>query len=279
MKITLWLRAMLHEPLVHFLLAGMAVFVFFTWRGTEVDPASRTITISEEQVERLTASWTQTWQRQPSLEEIDGLIRDYIKDEIYTREALRLGLDQDDIIIRRRLRSKMEFMATSQLENAPADDATLQTWLNKNSTKYAIDSKFSFDQVYLKAADEGAVRLRSAALLKRLARGADWTDIGDPISLPSHMENVIADDIKREFGNEFAASLIEQKSPEWVGPIASGFGFHLVRLRNVEVSGLPRLKDVRQQVENDWRSATLRVREAKAYQLLLDSYSVNIEKP
>jgi peptidyl-prolyl cis-trans isomerase C len=99
-----WLR----EPLVHFLAAGLAVFAFAALRDAPVDPASRTIIVSEKQVSRLVAQWQTAWGRTPTQREIDALIRDHIKEEVYYREAQRLGLDEDDPIIRRRLRAKME---------------------------------------------------------------------------------------------------------------------------------------------------------------------------
>jgi hypothetical protein len=273
------LRAILKEPLIQFLLAGLALFLFFAWRGDSVDPESRTITITEQQVERLAASWKQTWQRPPTQAEIDGLIRDYIKEELYYREGIRMGLDQDDLIIRRRIRSKMEFMASSEAENARPDEASLQAILDKNPQKYATDARYSFDQVYVSAQDEAAGRARAGQLLTSLNAGTKWEGLGDSISLPRSMDSADRTRIARDYGDEFAAALTGVKSGVWSGPIVSGFGFHLVRVKAVQSSGKPRLADVRKQVENDWRAATIREREAKAYQMLLDSYTIKIAKP
>lgn len=89
------------EPLVHFLAAGLLIFLIFAWRGYDSDPASRTIIIDEAQAARLAKSFENSFQRRPSAAELDRLIREYIKDEIYYREAIRLGLDSDDPVIRR----------------------------------------------------------------------------------------------------------------------------------------------------------------------------------
>ncbi len=273
------LRFWLHEPLVHFLAAGFLVFLFFSWRGETVDPASRTITISAAQIEQLAGGWAETWNRPPTQVEIDGLIRDSIKEEIYNREAKRMGMDVDDPVIRRRLRSKMEFLESSEIENAVPDDATLQAWLDKHSQKYVEDVRYSFDQIYLKAQTGDAVSGRAKQILIALKKGADWQDMGDTISLPKFMENASKTEIARTFGDDFAASLGDQNSGRWIGPIASGFGVHLVRIRNVQASATPSLKQVRQQVENDWRSATLKDRMDKSYQTLLDGYTIKIAKP
>jgi peptidyl-prolyl cis-trans isomerase C len=274
-----YLRAALKEPLVHFLLAGLALFLFFAWRGDAVDPESRTITITEAQVEQLAANWAQTWQRPPTQTEIDGLIRDHVKEEVYYREGLRLGLDKDDAIIRRRIRSKMEFLAGSELENEAPDDATLQALLDKNPQAYALDARYSFDQIYLAAQDEAAARARATQMLAALNTGADWQSLGDSISLPRSAESVDRTRMTSDFGDDFAASLAGLKPGAWAGPVASGFGLHLVRIRAVQGSAKPKLADVRQKLENDWRAQTAKEREAKAYQALLDGYTIKIAKP
>lgn len=267
-----WLK----EPFVHFLIAGLALFAFFAIRGEDIDPQSRVITIDEEQVSRLAASWQQTWQRPPTPAEIDTLIRDLIKEEIYYREALRLGLDSDDTVIRRRLRAKMEYLATAEAENAPVDDATLQAWLDKNPARYAAGTRYSFDQIYLGNGDpdQAAARARDA-----LAQGNRWTAAGEPISLPASIDGQTLAAVSRDFGEAFAGNLGRLTEGTWSGPVASGFGSHLVRLRRVDRGVPAKLADVRQQVENDWRAATQKAREAKAYQALLDGYTIKIAKP
>lgn len=270
-----WLR----EPLVHFLIAGALIFLFFAWRGPVIDVGDRRIVVNEAQVQRLATIWSQTWQRPPSATELDGLIRDTIKEEIYYREALRLGLDKDDAIIRRRLRSKMEFLATSETDNTLPTDIVLQAWLDTHSARYATDPLISFDQVYVRATDGDSATARAKNLLVRLRAHAKAATLGDPISLPPTMQAASKSDISREFGDEFTAALSDFPVGEWRGPIASGFGLHLVRVRAVTASRHPKLSHVRQTVENDWRAATRERRENQAYQVLLDGYKVEIERP
>ena len=274
------LRSLSHEPLAHFLLGGLAIFLFFAWRGTEVDPASRTIVIDEPQVERLATQFSRTFRRTPTTQEIDGLIRDYIKEEVYNREALRLGLDRDDTVIRQRLRQKMEFLARSSAESEQPSDADLQRMLDANPAKYGSGAVISFDQIYL---GEGAIaEARAKALLARLGRTDNWRGLGDPLSVPASMERATQADIERQFGDIFAselASLASEPAEVWRGPVPSGFGAHLVRLRAATLPQPPKLSEVRQQVENDWRAATIDRREAAAYQALLDGYTIRIEKP
>jgi peptidyl-prolyl cis-trans isomerase C len=271
-----WLR----EPLVHFLIAGAAIFAFYAWRGDAVEVGDRRIVVREEQVQRLANIWSQTWQRPPSVKELDGLIRDYIKEEVYYREAIRLGLDTDDAIIRRRLRAKMEFLASSEAETMVARDAVLQAWLDAYPARYATDPLISFQSVYVSTSgDEAAALSRAKALLAQLQGGAAPQGLGDPISLPKNLTRATAEAIDRQFGEAFAAKLIAVPKGVWSGPVTSGFGLHLVRIDAVGAAHPPKLSEVRQRVENDWRSATRLTRENQAYQMLLDGYDIKIERP
>jgi hypothetical protein len=269
-----WGRAALNEPLVQFLIGGLAVFLLFAWRGEDIDPESRRITVTVDTAQQLAARFEQTMQRTPTPAEMDGIIRDYVREEVYYREARRLGLDVDDAVIRRRLRSKMEYLARAEAEAGKVDDATLQRWLDRNVVRYASEAKFSFEQIYLGDDPAGA-----EAAFAALQKGIDWTDLGSPISLPKSMERSSTAEIARIFGDDFAASLAKLKPGGWGGPVGSGFGQHLVRIRSVSVPTPPKLADIRQLVENDWRADTAAEREAKAYQALLDGYDIRIEKP
>ncbi len=279
MKIMERVRELAREPLAHFLIAGALVFLVASWRGSVVDPADRTITIDEAKVTWLARQFEQTWQRTPSPAEIDQLIRDYVKEEVYYREALRMGLDQDDPIIRRRLRSKMEFLASSEVESTVPDNVELQALLDKNPARYATQARFSFDQVYLGDASDDAVRDAASGVLVQLKRGENPARLSRAISLPASLEDADADSVTRRFGDDFAPALAKAPIGTWIGPVASGYGLHLVRVRKAEAGVKPKLADVRQRVENDWRAETLETRTARAYQVLLDGYRVKIEKP
>lgn len=266
----------LREPLVHFLIAGAAIFLVYTWRGSPVDVGDRKIVISEAQVRQIVLRWSEAWQRPPTPTELDGLIRDQIKEEIYYREALRLGLDREDPVVRRRLRAKMEEISGSEVENQRADDPTLQALLDRDPARYAADPLYSFDQVYLGMSSDEAIEL---PLLARLNQGAAPEGLGESLSIAARFEATRRSDIVRLFGDDFAAALAKLSRGAWVGPVISGYGVHLVRLRAVRSPEKPKLADVRQAVENDWRSATRERREAKAYQTLLDGYDIEIERP
>lgn len=279
MALTSHFKTILREPLTHFILAGLAIFGLSGLQEVPVDPESRTIRIDEAQVSRLTTGFAQSWQRPPSRQEVDGLIRDYIREEIYYREAIRLGLDKDDPIVRRRMRSKMEFLSRSEIESAAPTDATLQAWLDRSPARYANDAAYSFDQLYVAGNDPSRARRRALSIQQALASGVSEKNLGDPLSIPENMENARYSDISRTFGEDFARALKSLPVGRWIGPVASGFGAHVVRVRAVTIPQKPSLADVRQRVENDWREATIEAREARAYQALLDGYRIKIDRP
>ena len=264
------------EPLVQFLLAGAVIFAVFAWRGADTNLGARRIEVTEDRVDRLATRWAQTWQRPPTATELDGLIRDYVKEEVYYREALRLELDQDDPVIRRQLRSKMEFLATAELENAVPTEAELQKWLDSHPGLYGADPQFTFQQVYVGAGADSAKALR---LLAQLKAGAAPEGLAERLSAPMTMTAATAMEADRVFGDEFAAALASLPVGQWAGPVTSGFGLHLVRVSKVAATGKPVLAQIRQSVENDWRAANRDQAEARAYQTLLDGYDVVIAPP
>ncbi len=260
------------EPLVHFLIAGALIFAMFG--GASRDPASRTITVNETEVRALVEQWNQTWRRQPTAAEFDGLVRDYVKDEIYYREAIRLGLDKDDVIMRRRMRAKMEFLVAAQAESEMPSDTALQAWLDGHQKDYATAPAISFDQIYL-----GNDAARSGQVLAQLQHGASPETLGAPLSVPATLDATRSDEIDRQFGDGFAARLASQPIGQWSGPVLSGFGQHIVRVRKVAPGSVPPLAEIHKAVENDWREANRARREDRAYQALLDGYTIRIAKP
>ncbi|WP_338465568.1 peptidylprolyl isomerase [Novosphingobium sp. ZN18A2] len=269
-------RAMLREPLVHFLLAGAAIFAI--WSNVPPDPGERRIVVSEAMVTRLVDRWMETYHRPPTQDEIDGMIRDDVKDQVYYREAQRLGLDRDDEVVIKRMRNKMESLAMSDAQAATPSDAELQALLDKDPAKYAPNPVYAFDQVYL-GDDTPANRAAAKTALARLRAGADPRSIGKPIPLPMHFDGVSSADIADQLGDDFAGALLKLPEGQWTGPVTSGVGLHLVRIDKRVLPRKPTLDEVRQRVENDWRSARSKQAIDKAFNEMVNGYDVVIEKP
>lgn len=263
MKLPGWTR----EPLVHFLCAGAAIWLVLVAQGEPVDPASRTIAVTREDRARLALQWERMFQRPPTDAELDRLTEQFIREEVLYREAIRLGLDRDDAVLRKRLASKMDYLATSMVETAGVSDETLQRWLDQHPERFAPEVRYSFDQRWF--ADRAAAT--------QAAGRADPP--GEPISLPARMERAPRAEVERQFGLAFAEAL-DRTGPgaRWHGPVASGFGWHVVRLRAREIGAVPALAEIRDRVEADWRSETAAERKEAAYRVLRESYRVTIAR-
>ena len=178
-------RRVLREPLLHFAVLGLGLFALFSAVGGE-DPGSRRIVVANGTLENLAATFALTWQRPPTQSELEGLVADHVREEILYREAVALGLDADDVIVRRRMRQKMELLAESFGESAEPDEADLEAWLREHPDRYRSETRLGLRQVYLSRDARGAdVESDAARLLETLR--ADSTDdpsaLGDPISL------------------------------------------------------------------------------------------------
>ena len=261
--------AVLREPLVHFAILGALIFALF---GNATSADERRIVIDAARVERIAGQYAQNFRRAPSAAELDALIRDDVKEEVYYREALRLGLDRDDEVVRRRMRVKMETFGDTAEDIAAPDDATLQRWLAAHPDRFAGEATYAFDQRYLGTDAAGAL-----AALSELRAGRDFA--GAAIPLPARFEAIGAGEAAGLFGDEFAAALDRLPPGKWSGPVGSGLGQHLVRVRERHPAAPPSLTTIRQTVENDWRAAMARARTERAYRALLKRYDVVIEKP
>lgn len=260
------------EPLVHFLVAGAFIFALDACVGGDGAESDR-IVVTVEQVEQLALLWERTWGRPPTDEELQGTVRDYIKDEVYYREALKLGLDVNDQVIRRRMRQKLEFFVVEDAAGQAPEMSVLEQWYAQEAGRYQAPATFTFDQVYFAAPDE--TRMEKA--LRDLDAGSDPGSMGDRISLPRSMEAATTASVAREFGSVFADKLPGLPRDQWSGPVASGLGIHLVKLRDMTPARQLAFDDVRLEVERDWR-AEMRVKaEEEAYAIMQANYDIQIE--
>lgn len=267
---------LLREPLVHFLAAGALIFVILS--GRPPDAGERRILVNEALVTGLVNGYVQAFRRPPNDEELDGLIRDYVRGEVYYREALRLGLDRDDEVVKKRLRNKMLAIAGAEAEATKPSDADLQALLDKNPARYAQPPRYTLEQRYL-GPDSPALRAAAKQQIAQLKPGAAPALTGEPFPLPARLADTPLFDIASQFGDEFAAALAAAPVSQWSGPVQSGFGLHLVRIERREAPPPPRLEDLRQRLENDWRSAAVRKAEEDNLNALLKGYDVVIERP
>ena len=271
-KIGAWLRPMLAEPVTHFLLAGLVVYALLAGRAPDL--GERRILVNRSVVTALVQRWQDSFHYPPSQSEIDGLIRDYVADQVYYREALRLGLDKDDEVVVRRMRRKLEQSAASEAETRTPSDRELQALIDKDPARYAPEPRLSFEQVYL-GADSPTTRAAAAEGLDRSARGEAVA--GVPAPLERTFAGLDSSTIAGRFGDAFAVSLAGLPVGRWQGPVVSGLGLHLVRITARIAAQKPKLEQVRQRVENDWRAAAVREAEAADYARMTKGYDIVID--
>jgi hypothetical protein len=267
-------RRVLREPLLHFLLLGLALFLYYG-RVAPDDDGGKRIVVSQAQVDLLSTQFQATWSRPPTPDELNGLVESYIRDEILYREGRSLGLDQDDAVIKRRVRQKLDVMIEESIAQNSPTDADLQAYLDANPETFRKPPVVSFEQVYFGA--EGDVDSKLARARSALQQGADPATLGQPTLLPARQDRMPLDLVARDFGKEFADSLAGLTVGEWSQPVSSGFGMHLVRINAVEPAQLPALDAVRDIVAREWENARRKRAQASALAELRKQYEVEIQ--
>jgi len=254
-------KALAREPLLHFLLIGLALFLLYG-HVSPGDSDSRRIVVTQSQVDDMVRQYQSTWTRSPSPSEIRGLIDTYIHDEIVYREGLSMGLDKDDAVIKRRIRQKYELIAEEDERSEPTD-AELAAYLKAHPAEFLRPAIVSFDQLYFDSAITGpeAVGVVKAALRE----GANPATLGQPSMLPRHVVNGEIDLVARELGDNFSKRVAVAPLGIWVGPLVSGIGVHLVRVSSRTQPALPPLSQIRAAVEREWESD-------RRYRSSLDDY-------
>jgi hypothetical protein len=276
------MKNILREPLLHFLLLGAAIFLVYLWIHPPGTAASgNQISLGPNELARMAQIFQTQWQRPPTPEEMDGLVRAQLKEEVLYREALAMGLEKDDQIVRRRLAQKMEFLMTDVTDPGTVEDKVLQAFYEKNAARYSRPAQWTFRQIYFspdkrgqRVAHEAKVLL---ATLQATHAGMDaHADAGDRIMLQPRYDRVSTDDIARDFGREFADKLAGLTPGRWQGPLASGFGLHLVYIRKREDAAAPSLDAVREQVRNDYLYDLRQKRSDELVEKLKARYDITI---
>ena len=259
----------------------MLFTVYRLMSGTDSPPEE--IVVSAGQIEHLAAGYARTWHRQPTDAELKGLIDDWVRDEIATREAMALGLDKDDTVIRRRLRQKLDFVSEDLADQAEPTDTELSDYLKAHPESFRIEPRFTFSQVFLDPDRHGDQLSRDAtrllAQLRKTGGQADILALGDSLLLEQTFRSVSTREVAVQFGEAFAARLAELPTGEWQGPVESGYGMHIVFINERTKAQTPALLEVRDDVRREWQNAHRLASNRKFYEDLLKRYTVTIERP
>jgi hypothetical protein len=276
------MKKLLKDPLLHFLLIGAALFLVFGLIKSPAGIEENRIIITSGDIEALQANFARTWQRPPTESEVSGLIEDRVRDEIAYREAVAMGLDQGDSVIRRRLRMKMELIVEDVAGFSPPTDEDLETYLAEYRESFRQQPQVSFIHVYLNSDKRGArVEDDAREILARLSAAgidADPESYGDPSMLPKELPLYYIKDIGRLFGVDFSRQILEVKPGAWTGPVWSSYGLHLVYVRERIEGRDPKLDEVRKEVEREWSALRRKEFKQATYKKLRERYTVTIEE-
>lgn len=272
------LKRLLREPLLHFLLIGAGLFLLFEVSQEQIPDAPDRIVVSPGQLQQLQAQFKRTWMSEPGQQELDKMIKGYVRDEVYYREALALGLDRNDPQVRQRMRLKLEFLLEDLTAEEPPGDELLNEFMQQNEQRFFIQPQVSFQQLYLNPDKRADLDADAKRILKQLQQGVAVTTLGDATMLPYELTQASQNKIRQSFGEAFAADVVKLPVGDWSGPVYSQLGVHLVRVSEHAAGYLPELAQVRDQIERDYLAQRRQQLKDKAYEKLLEGYEVVIQE-
>lgn len=269
------LRTAIREPLLHFVAIGAVLFAITALREQQTEHSEIRITSGE--VEQLAAFWETQAQRKPTADEMRALLEERIDEEVLAREAVRLGLDRDDVIVRRRLAQKMAFVSDDLSVIAEPSEAELREYFDAHRETYATPDLYALRHVYFNPDRRPALDADAQRALQRLTRGANADEVGDPFMLPRELADVSRDDIARDFGSIFADAVTGSAPGTWSGPVRSPFGVHLVKLESHTLRSIAKFEDVRDRVREAYLAQKQREANAALRAKLREQYKIVVE--
>ena len=268
------MEKILKEPLVHFLLLGLAIFIFYGLVNDDAATTNETIIIHDNDVERLIQNYQKSWNEYPDDKTIKKLVDDYVRSEVLYNEALQLNLDHNDEIIKRRLMQKYEFLIEDLASQNPIDDETLKAYWHENKDKYKSPALYSFQQYYF-----NPELVDDAESLARANLSNAQT--GNVKSHNSHLqfENISMDEeqIARIYGQAFSSHVIDLEIKKWMGPIKSGYGYHLVHVTSKEQAELSNFENVKEDVTRDYRDEFLVKQNDQLYKAVKEKFEIDFD--
>jgi hypothetical protein len=268
---TLW-----REPLLHFLLIGFALFLYYALVGENAEAPPKRIHVDRGQVQQLASNFERTWSRPPTQQELDAMVESHVREEVFYREAMAMGLDQNDPMVRRRMRMKLEFML-EDLSGQDANDEVLRDFLKQNPDRFRDEVQVSFRQVYLNPDQRPELETDARRLLSRLNSGGDPETLGDRTLVPLAYQLAPQREVARDFGDQFAGEIAAMPLGEWRGPVYSPFGAHLVKVDSRTDARLPELAEIRDEVLREYLAEKKEQQKKLAYEKLREGYDVSVE--
>ena len=233
------------QRLFIFLILGIVILFVDLFSNKENE---NNITIFESEINSLIGTWVNQVGREPTLQEIDGIIKQLLDEEILYREAIKLGLDKNDIIIKRRLAQKIGFLRQEAVSSVPTEEE-LNVFYESNKEKYKVEKKITFSHIYF--SDEESNSDQAISALNQIKSGSSTSNFGEPFLLGKNFSSKTITEIERSFGSNFSDKIQTAAVKEWAGPLLSEYGYHLVYINSITDPFLPNLKDIENLVASD----------------------------
>lgn len=271
----------LRDPLIHFIAVAAIVFAAHAVWQARTARADATIVITAEEIERMAALYTSEAGALPGDADMAAMLTDHVRDEALAREARRLGLDQNDTIITRRLAQKMSFVVSDIQEDPVPTEQALRDWHASHPERFTRPALLTFSHIYFSPdmRGEAATAAAEAALLRLNGPNPPAsTTLGDPFMLQRQYGDIPFRELSRQFGNAFAEALSALPVSEaWQGPVMSAYGVHLVRVDQSRPATLPTFEDIEAEVRKDWLDQQRLEANEQAIEDIIARYEVEIE--
>ena len=277
-------QRLLREPLLHFLLIGAALFGLDAALrpAASGDHGSKQIQLGLGDLSQLSLAFQAQWRRPPTPEELSNLIEDRIREEILYREALAMGLDRDDSIVKRRMAQKMQFLAEDVAAAREPGPDELKAWYAAHRGEFAQPPRISFRHVYFSPDRRGErARADAAEALAKLAGQPQDSPLAaaDPFPFQDYYGDRTTDLLARDFGPGFAQAVAKLAPGSWQGPIESGYGWHLVFVDSLVPGRIPDFEEIEPDVKTAWLTDQKEQAWGKAYDEMRAKYTVLLPAP
>jgi parvulin-like peptidyl-prolyl isomerase len=273
------MRKLLKEPLAHFLVLGGLLFIIYGWMNPAAQDSSRTIRITAAEIAWLTETWSGQWRRQPTEEELRGLVSDYVRERLLAREAIELGLDDNDTIVRRRLAQKMDFIVSDLSRLSEPTNEELRAFFKAHPDRFKTVSKISFNQIFFSSERRTSAEEDAKKSLQTLFRNAALTEsLGDPSILGAQYTDMDLEGVSAVFGEDFARALAGLALGEWAGPIKSAYGYHLVNISERADERPLDFSEAKEDVRVLIREERRRVSSETYFKKLFEKYEVVVDE-
>jgi hypothetical protein len=276
------MKWLLREPLLHFLLIGGALFGVYAAldRARPAPTSSPRIEITEGDTDQLRRAWQMQWKRLPTSHELDGLIAGEIRERVLSREAMKLGLDQDDPIVRRRLAQKLEFLLQDVATLREPTEDELATYFARNRANYTVPARVTVSHIYFSVTKRASAEHDAKSVLNLLReRNVEdkATTVGDAFLLDVELQDKPLPEIEQTFGREFSTAVAAVAPGEWQGPVRSTYGWHLVKVTTREEARVPMLTEVKEKLRKDFAEEQRRETNEETFELLKSRYVIVIQ--